>query len=65
MILGCMAGYVATGSGVGFWAGGGLGSLGLVTGPGAAITIPGGAAGGAALGGGIAGLGGLVMCVTG
>ena len=62
---GCMAGYAATGSGVGFWDGGGLGSLGLVTGPGAAITIPGGAAGGAALGGGIAGLGGLVMCVTG
>ena len=62
---GCMAGYVATGSGVGFWAGGGLGMLGFAGGPAAAVTIPGGAAGGASLGGTVGGLGGLVMCVNG
>ena len=59
---GCMAGYVATGSGVGFWAGGGLGMLGFAGGPAAAVTIPGGAAGGASLGGTV---GGLVICVNG
>ena len=61
---GCMAGYVASGSGIGFWAGGGLGTLGLAGGPAAAATIPGGAAGGASLGGAVGGLGGLVMCMT-
>ena len=38
----CMASYTAAGSSIGFWAGGGLGTLGLAGGPAAAATIPGG-----------------------
>ena len=58
----CTAGYAAVGVSIGFWAGGGLGTLGFAGGPAVALTIPGGAAGGAALGGGIGGLGGMIMC---
>lgn len=61
----CTAGYTALGGSIGFWAGGGLGTLGLAGGPTAAATIPGGAGGGAALGGAIGGFGGLVLCSTG
>jgi len=61
----CMAGYTGVGASIGFWAGGGLGSLGLAGGPAAAATIPGGAAGGSAFGGGIGGLGGMIMCSSG
>ena len=61
----CMAGYMGVGFSIGFWAGGGLGTLGLAGGPAAAATIPGGAAGGAALGGGVGGLGGMIMCSSG
>ncbi|MFN7640740.1 MAG: polymorphic toxin type 33 domain-containing protein, partial [bacterium] len=61
----CTAGYTALRGSIGFWAGGGLGTLGLAGGPTAAATIPGGAAGGAALGGAIGGFGGLVLCSTG
>jgi RHS repeat-associated protein len=61
----CMAGYTGVGASIGFWAGGGLGTLGLAGGPAAAATIPGGAAGGAALGGGIGGVGGMIMCSSG
>jgi RHS repeat-associated protein len=61
----CMAGYTGVGASIGFWAGGGLGTLGLAGGPAAAATIPGGAAGGAALGGGIGGVGGTIMCASG
>ncbi|MFO0508551.1 MAG: RHS repeat-associated core domain-containing protein, partial [bacterium] len=61
----CTAGYMGLGASIGFWAGGGLGTLGLAGGPAAAATIPGGAAGGAALGGAIGGFGGLVLCSTG
>ncbi len=61
----CTAGYTALGASIGFWAGGGVGTLGLAGGPAAAATIPGGAAGGTALGGAIGGFGGLVLCSTG
>ena len=61
----CMAAHMGVGSSIGFFAGGGLGSLGLAGGPAAAITIPGGATGGAALGGGVGGIGGLLMCSSG
>jgi RHS repeat-associated protein len=61
----CMAGYTGVGASIGFWAGGGLGTLGLAGGPAVAATIPGGAAGGATLGGGIGGLGGMIMCSSG
>jgi RHS repeat-associated protein len=61
----CVAGYAGVGASIGFWAGGGLGTLGLAGGPAVAATIPGGAAGGAALGGGIGGLGGIIMCSSG
>ena len=61
----CMASHMGVGSSIGFFAGGGLGSLGLAGGPAAAITIPGGATGGAALGGGVGGIGGLLMCSSG
>jgi RHS repeat-associated protein len=58
----CMAGYMGTGATIGTWAGG---TAGLAGGPLAEVTIPGGAAGGAALGGGIGGLGGMIMCSQG
>ena len=61
----CTDGYMGLGASIGFWAGGGLGTLGLAGGPAVAATIPGGAAGGAALGGAIGGFGGLVLCSTG
>ena len=61
----CTAGYTGLGASIGFWAGGGLGTLGLAGGPVAGATIPGGAAGGTALGGAIGGFGGLVLCSTG
>src|SRR5712692_487997 len=61
----CTAGYSALGASVGFWAGGGLGLLGLAGGPAALATVPGGAAGGTAIGGGVGGLGGMVMCSSG
>jgi len=60
----CTAAYTGLGASIGFWAGGGLGTLGLAGGPAAAATIPGGAAGGTALGGAIGGFGGLVLCST-
>jgi RHS repeat-associated protein len=61
----CVASYTAVGSSIGFWAGGGLGTLGVAGGPAVAATVPGGAAGGAALGGGVGGLAGLAMCSSG
>jgi RHS repeat-associated protein len=61
----CTDGYMGLGASIGFWAGGGLGTLGLAGGPAVAATIPGGAAGGAALGGAIGGFGGLILCSTG
>lgn len=61
----CTAGYTGLGASIRFWAGGGLGTLGLAGGPAAAAAIPGGAAGGTALGGTIGGFGGLVLCSTG
>ncbi len=62
---GCMAGYMGVGSSVGFWAGGGVGTLGLAGGPAAAATIPGGAVGGAGIGAGVFGAAGSIMCSTG
>ncbi len=61
----CTGTYTGVGASIGFWAGGGLGTLGLAGGPTAAATIPGGAAGGAMFGGGIGGVAGLVMCSSG
>ena len=53
---------MGTGATIGTWAGG---TAGLAGGPLAEVTIPGGAAGGAALVGGIGGLGGMIMCSSG
>jgi len=59
---GCMNAFTVGSSSLGFWAGGGVGTLGLAGGPAGAVTIPGGALGGGALGGAVGGAFGLVVC---
>ncbi len=61
----CTANYTGVGSTIGFWAGGGVGSLGLAGGPVAGATIPVGALGGAAGGAVVGGALGGVLCSTG
>lgn len=60
-----MAGYTGAGATIGGFAGGGVGALGFAGGPVGLATTPTFSAGGAALGGGIGGLSGMIACSSG
>jgi RHS repeat-associated protein len=61
----CTAAYMGSGAAIGGTAGGGVGALGFAAGPVGLATTPTFSAGGAAIGSGIGGIGGMIMCSQG
>jgi RHS repeat-associated protein len=61
----CIANYTGVGATIGGFGGGAVGSLGFAGGPAGLATTPTFSMGGAALGGSVGGLGGIVMCASG